>query len=65
MYYKVLLYTFNIMISIYALSAVKFDNFLKPNKAWESRILYILTGFILGYLFTNFVVDFLECSKIF
>lgn len=64
MNYKLLLYVFNIMLCIYALSGINFNAFIKTNKIIECRILVMIIGFILAYLFTNFIFDFLEVSTI-
>ncbi len=64
MNYKALLYVFCILLSMFSLGSIKFDNILKSKKIWEARILVVIMGFIIGYLLTNFITDFLECSKI-
>jgi uncharacterized integral membrane protein (TIGR02327 family) len=65
MNYKVYLYVINVLLSTYALSGINFNKIMKSNKPIESRIIVIILSFILGYLFTNFIVDFLNASKIF
>lgn len=64
MNYKVLLYIFNIMLCLYALSGIKFEQFIKANKIVESRILVLIMGFIMAYLLTGFIFDFLKVSAI-
>lgn len=64
MNYKTLLYVLNVSLSMFALGSIKYDRFLKSNKIWESRILVVLLSFIMGYLLTNFIYDFMECSRI-
>ena len=65
MNYKLYLYIFFVLLSAFALSGVNFEKFIKKNKVWEARILMLICSFISGYLLTNFIVDFLEFSKIF
>lgn len=64
MNYKLLLYVFNIMLSIYALSGINFNILMKKNKDIESRILVMIFAFIISYLLTNFIYDFLKVSAI-
>lgn len=64
MNYKLLLYVFNIMLCMYALSGINFNTIMKTNKIVESRILVMIIGFGLAYLLTNFIFDFLEISMI-
>ncbi len=65
MNYKLLLYVFNIMAIFYVLSGINFNNLFKKNKVIESRLFVMILGFILAYLLTNFVFDFLNVSAIF
>lgn len=64
MNYKLLLYIFDIMLCIYVLSGINFNSIMKSNKILESRIFVMIIGFILAYLLTNFIFDFLEISAI-
>lgn len=64
MNYKMLLYVFNILLCIYALSGINFNKIMKTNKIVESRILVMIFSFVLAYLLTNFIFDFLEVSAI-
>lgn len=65
MNYKIYLYVFFVMLSAFSLTGINYDKWLKTNKIWEARILVVLLSFIMGYLLTLFVVDFLTVSKIF
>ena len=65
MNYKVYIYVVFVLISAFALSAVNFEKFIRKNKVLETRILVLILSFISGYLLTNFLVDFMEFSKIF
>lgn len=64
MNYKLYLYAFNILLCTYAFSCVNFEKFIKKGKIIETKILSLVISIILGYLFTNFIIDFLEISKI-
>ncbi len=61
---KALLYVLFSLISAYILSSINYNNFFKKNKIIESRIFIILLSFIMSYLITNFIVDFLSSSQI-
>ncbi len=64
MNYKAYIYAITLFISIFALSGVNFDGFIKTNKALEARILVILLSICTSYLVTNFITDFLSVSTI-
>ncbi len=64
MNYKVYLYVIFTMLSAFALSGINFDKIIKKNKALEARIIVMLLSFIMGYLVTNFIADFLDVSRI-
>ena len=61
---KALLYVLFTMISAYILSSINYKNFFKKNKIWEAKIFVILLSFIMSYLLTNFVTDFISNSRI-
>ncbi len=64
MNYKAYIYIVTLLISIFALSGVNFDGFIKTNKAIEARILVMLLSFATSYLVTNFITDFINVSSI-
>ena len=53
MNYKAYIYIITLLISIFALSGVNFDNFIKTNKVIEARLLV-----------TNFITDFINVSSL-
>lgn len=59
MNYKIYLCTFCTMVSAYALSSLNFEKMIKRNKIIETRILYFILSFVLGYLLTEFFLLFL------
>lgn len=61
---KTYIYAITLMISIFALSGVNFDGFIKKNKAIEARIIVILLAISISYLVTNFITDFLNFSEL-
>lgn len=65
MHYKTYLYIFFVFLSIFALSSINYEKIIKQNKILETKILVMILGLALGYLITNFVVDFIGLDKIF
>ena len=61
---KALLYVLFTMLSAYILSSINYKNFFKKNKILEAKIFVILLSFIMSYILTNFVTDFILSSRI-
>ena len=57
--YKIYLYIFFSMLSAFALSGINFEKIIRKNRIWEIRILVLLLSLVMGYLVTNFVLEFL------
>lgn len=64
MNYKTYIYVITLFMSIFALSGINFDGFIKKNKAIEARLLVILLSIATSYLVTNFITDFISVSSI-
>lgn len=62
--YKAYIYVITLFMSIFAISGINFDGFIKTNKAIEARVLVILLSIATSYLVTNFITDFLSVSTI-
>ena len=60
MNYKIYLYALFTLLSIYMLSGVNFEKFMRRNRVVESWLLLFSLSIALSYLLTNFVVDFLN-----
>ena len=60
MNYKVYLYAFFTLLSIFMLSGVNFEKFMRKNKVIEAWLLIFSLSIAMSYLLTNFVVDFLN-----
>lgn len=56
---KIYLYTFCTLLSAFALSSVNFEKLIRKNKVIEARILYFIISFSLGYLLSEFLLNFL------
>ena len=61
---KTVLYVIFLFLSAYSLSGINFEKFLKRNRVNEARVFLIILSFVLSYILTNWVTDFLEVSKI-
>ena len=61
---KAALYIILTLLSAYTLSGINYTNFFKKNKIVEARLFIILLSLAISYLITNFIVDFLNFSKI-
>ncbi len=62
MNYKICLYALFAFLSIFILSGINFEKFMKKNKIVEARLLVMTLSFAMSYLLTNFVIDFLNLS---
>ena len=59
MNYKIYLYIFFSMLAAFALSGINYEKKKKKNRVWETRILVLLLSLTIGYLVTNFILEFL------
>ncbi len=48
--YRVIVYLLSFALSLYGLSALDFNRFLKKNKVTEAQVLYFLLALALAYL---------------
>lgn len=62
--YKVLIYTLSVLLSVFSISGINFNNFFKKNYKYEAKIFVIIVSLCLGYLLGSFIIDFLSASKI-
>lgn len=56
---KVYLYFICTLFSCFALSGINFEKIIKKNRIWETRILVLLLSLALGYLVSQFILEFL------
>ena len=61
---KFILYVINTLVVFVALDSININSIFKKNKNIQAKIFYFILGFSLVYLLTNFMYDFIECSKI-
>ena len=65
MNYKVYLYVIFTFLSIYSFSALDFSKILRRDKTIEAKIIVFILSFAFSYLVTNFIYDFINCTKFF
>lgn len=52
-----------ITIAFYALQALHFDKFLRANRVFHARLLYILLTIVIGTTVSNFFLDYLTWAQ--
>ncbi len=57
---KVYLYVFFTLMSIFMFNGVNFGPIIKKGKVIEARLLVLTFSFAMGYILTNFVLDFIS-----
>ena len=55
---KVFVYIISICLSMYGLSCIYFEQWIKKGKVKEFYVLFIVLSIVLGYLFASFILDF-------
>jgi len=64
-YYKLFIYIIVTFVCVFALSGINFNDFFKKGKILEAKIFVVIIALSLSYLVANFIISFLEISKIF
>lgn len=62
MNYKVYIYAFMVLVSVFALSGINFNELFKKNKYFEARVFVVLLILSLSYLASQFIICFIEAS---
>jgi uncharacterized integral membrane protein (TIGR02327 family) len=52
-----------IALAWWALQSLNFDKFLRGNKVFQARVLYVLLSIIIGSLVSDFFLDYLTWSQ--
>ncbi len=60
MNYKLLIYAFMLLATIFSLSGINFTGFFRTNHKIEARIFIILVAMAISYLASEFVISFIE-----
>lgn len=57
-------YIISIVVSIFAVSGINFDHFIKKNHIWEARFLAIIMIFSMSYLLSHFMIDIINLKLV-
>ena len=52
-----------IALAWYALQALNFEKFLRANRVFQARLLYLLLAIVLGSIVSNFFLDYLSWTR--
>ena len=58
------IYIVSVLLCVFALTGVNFNNFFKANHKWEARVFMVLISLALGYLVASFLITFMNVSQI-
>lgn len=62
--YKTIVYFLSVLLSVFIISGINFNNFFKKNHIIEARFFVIIISLIMGYLLGSFIIEFLNVSRI-
>lgn len=62
---KTIIYIVCVLLSVFVLNGINFNNFFKKNHKIEARFFVIIISLIMGYLLGSFIIEFLDVSAIF
>lgn len=62
---KTIIYIVCVLLSVFVLNGINFNNFFKKNHIIEARFFVIIISLIMGYLLGSFIIEFLDVSTIF
>lgn len=60
---KGILYIIMVPIVLYALDSVNYEKFIKANKVFQARLLFLLITLGISYLSVNFIYEFFINSQ--
>ncbi|MBE6140096.1 MAG: DUF1146 domain-containing protein [Firmicutes bacterium] len=60
MNYKIYIYIIMTMIATFGITSLNFESIVRKNKYWETRVLAMSLSFSLGYLMSQFIINFLN-----
>ena len=61
--FSIISHLFFIAIAFYGLQALHFDKFLRANRVFQARLLYILLTIVIGSTVSNFFFDYLDWAR--
>lgn len=60
---SILIHIVFIALSWWALQSLNFEKFLRNNRVFQARVLYVLLAIIMGSIVSNFLLDYLVWSQ--
>ncbi|AYV68372.1 DUF1146 domain-containing protein [Niallia circulans] len=60
---SILIHIVFIALSWWALQSLNFEKFLRKNRVFQARVLYVLLAIIMGSVVSNFLLDYLVWSQ--
>ncbi len=60
MSYKIYIYAFMLLTTIFALSGINYTGFFKTNHKIEAKVLIVLIAMSISYLASQFIISFIE-----
>jgi len=60
---SIIIYIICIAVSWWALQSLNFDKFLRKNRVFQARVLYVLLAIIMGSLVGEFLLNYLIWSQ--
>lgn len=60
---SILIHIVFIALSWWALQSLNFEKFLRKNRVFQARVLYVLVAIIMGSIVSNFLLDYLSWSQ--
>ncbi|MEK4870586.1 DUF1146 family protein [Niallia sp. FSL W8-1348] len=60
---SILIHIVFIALSWWALQSLNFEKFLRKNRVFQARVLYVLLAVIMGSIVSNFLLDYLIWSQ--
>jgi len=62
MSYKVYIYALMLLVSVFAISGINFNELFKKNKYFESRVFVMLFVLGISYLASQYIISFIELT---
>ncbi|UQZ75576.1 hypothetical protein C2I17_14025 [Niallia circulans] len=60
---SILIHIVFIALSWWTLQSLNFEKFLRKNRVFQARVLYVLLAIIMGSIVSNFLLDYLVWSQ--
>lgn len=60
---SILIHIVFIALSWWALQSLNCEKFLRKNRVFQARVLYVLLAIIMGSIVSNFLLDYLSWSQ--